>query len=167
MNWMDILILAFAGVAAIGGWGTGLVRMGVSLVGIVVAIVLARNYFADVAPVFDSFTDSPNAENVLGFLLVFLAVLAGTALLGTLLNKVMGVLMLGWANRLGGLVLGAFLAFSVASAVLSVVDSFPILDLEQTISDSALGTFLVEDFDVVLRAPNLLPDDLTAELSDL
>ena len=164
MNWLDILILVFAGVAAIGGWAVGLVRVALSLVGIVVAIVLARNYFPDVASLFDGIIDNSNAENVLGFTVIFLLVLVVTVVLSSILNKMMGALMLGWANKLGGLVLGGFLAFCLASVMLSVVDSFPILNLEKVISASYLGEFLLEEFDVVLRAPNLLPDDLASEL---
>ena len=164
MNWLDILILVFAGIAAFGGWAVGLVRVALSLVGIVVAIVLARNYFPDAAQVFSGIIDNANAENFLGFVVIFLLVLVVTAVLSTLLNKMLGALMLGWANRMGGLLLGAFLAFCLVSVMLSVVNSFPILDLETTISESSLGLFLLEEFDVVLQAPNLLPDDLTSEL---
>lgn len=164
MNWLDILILVSTGAAAIGGWAVGLVRVALSLVGIVVAIVLARNYFPDAGHLLGGIIDNSNAENVLGFTVIFLLVLVVTVVLSSILNKMMGALMLGWANKLGGLVMGGFLAFCLASVMLSVVDSFPILNLEEAISESYLGGFLLDEFNVVLRAPNLLPDDLKSEL---
>ena len=164
MNWLDIVILVMTGVAALIGWRIGLVHTALSIVGIAVAIVLAGDFFQDVAPLFERIVDSENGANVLGFLLVFVVVLLAAAIVGAIVRKVLAKLMLGWIDAVGGLVLGAFLSLVLVSAVLSVVDSFPILDLEETIAESVIGSFLVEDFDVVLTAPELLPDDLTSKL---
>ncbi len=77
------------------------------------------------------------------------------------------MLMLGWVDKGGGLVVGILLSFALMSAVLSVVDSFPVLSLEETVAESTFGSFLVEDFSVILEAPKLLPDDLASDLPDL
>ena len=165
MNWLDIIILVIAGVAALIGWRIGLVHTALSIVGIAVAVVLAGDFFKDVAPLFEGAVDSENGANVLGFLLVFVVILLITAILGAIIRKVLTKLMLGWIDTVGGLVLGAFLSLALVSAVLSVVDSFPILDLEETIAESVIGSFLIEEFDVVLTAPKLLPDDLASKLT--
>ena len=167
MNWLDIIILVIAGIAALIGWRIGLIRAVTSLVGIIVAIVLASQFFKEVAPLFEGVLDSENGANILGFLLIFVAVLIVTAVASTFVRSVINMLMLGWVDKGGGLVVGILLSFALMSAVLSVVDSFPVLSLEETVAESTFGSFLVEDFSVVLEAPKLLPDDLTSDLPDL
>lgn len=165
MNWLDIIILAVAGIAALMGLRIGLVRTVASVVGIAVAIVLAGQFFNEVAPVFDGLLDSENGANVLGFLLIFVVVLVISAIVGSTMRKVVNLMMLGWIDQGGGLVLGVLLSFALLSALLSVVDSFPVFGLDATISESVFGSFLVEDFDVVLKSLKLLPDDLTEKLA--
>ena len=67
--------------------------------------------------------------------------------------------MLGWLDQMGGAILGVILAFTVLSTLLTVVDSFPILGMDESINDATLGRFLTDDFASLLRFPNLLPDD--------
>jgi len=165
MNWLDIAILVIAGTAALIGWRIGLVYIALSVVGIAAAVVLAGDLFKEVAPLFDGIVDNSNGANVLGFLVVFVAVLLATAIVGTIVRKMLKKAMLGWVDTAGGLILGLFLSLVLVSAVLAMVDSFPILDLERTIAESIIGSFLVEDFDVVLTVPKLLPDDLSSKLT--
>ena len=147
------------------GLRTGLVRTVISVVGIAAAIVLASQFFSEAAPIFDGLLDSENGASVLGFLLIFVVVLVISAIVGSTVSKVANLMMLGWINQGGGLVLGVLLSFTLLSALLSMVDSFPVLSLDATISESVFGSFLVEDFDVVLKGLKLLPDDLTEKLT--
>ena len=147
------------------GLRTGLVRTVVSVVGIAAAIVLASQFFSEAAPIFDGLLDSENGASVLGFLLIFVVVLVISAIVGSTVSKVANLMMLGWIDQGGGLVLGVLLSFTLLSALLSMVDSFPVLSLDATISESVFGSFLVEDFDVVLKGLKLLPDDLTEKLT--
>ena len=160
MNWLDIIILTVAGVAAFIGARAGLVRALSSVVGMALAILLASNFFREASAVFDVLLNSENASNILGFLLIFVVVLVISAIIGSNLRRVVNFMMLGWIDRGGGLVLGVILAFALISPVLSMVDSFPILGLDVIIVQSFFGSFLVDDFDVVLNSLKLLPDDL-------
>lgn len=146
--------------AAFIGARAGLVRALSSVVGMALAILLASNFFREASAVFDVLLNSENASNILGFLLIFVVVLVISAIIGSNLRRVVNFMMLGWIDRGGGLVLGVILAFALISPVLSMVDSFPILGLDVIIVQSFFGSFLVDDFDVVLNSLKLLPDDL-------
>lgn len=164
MNWLDIIILTVAGVAALIGARAGLVRTLASVMGMALAILLASNFFREGSVVFDVLLNSENASNILGFLLIFVVVLVISAVVGSNMKRVVNFMMLGWIDLGGGLVLGVILAFAFISPILSMVDSFPVLGLNAIIAQSFLGSFLVEDFDVVLNSLKLLPDDLSQQL---
>jgi len=164
LNWLDIIILTVAGVSALVGARAGLVRALASVIGMALAILLASNFFREASTVFDVLLNSENASNILGFLLVFVVVLVISAIVGSNMRRVVNLMMLGWIDLGGGLVLGVILAFALISPILSMVDSFPILGLDAIIVQSFFGSFLVEDFDVVLNSLKLLPDDLSQQL---
>ena len=167
MNWLDILILVVTGVAALVGWRIGIIRVVISMVGIAVGIVLAGQFFSDAAPLFEDVLDSSNGANIAGFILIFVVVvLIATAIVGSVIRKVAGILMLGLVDKGVGLLFGVLVAFSIFSAILSVIEANPVLSLEETIGDSTLGSFLVDDFDILLRGPSILPEDLNSAFPD-
>ena len=167
MNLVDIIILIASGVSLYIGWRVGLIQVLASLVGIILAIILSTQMFHKIAPAFTGITDSENAANVFGFLTVFLLVLFGAGIAGSFLRKMMRIFMLGWLDQMGGAILGIALAFTVLSTLLTVVSSFPILGMDESIKEGTLGSFLTDDFSRLLRFSNLLPDDLTSKVDFL
>ena len=67
---------------------------------------------------------------------------------------------LGWVDQLLGVSLALVITFAVGSALLSVVQSYPVGGLDGVIDGSVLGTFLADNFDTVLRGIRLVPKDL-------
>ena len=160
MNFVDIIVLIITSISLYIGWRVGLIQALASLAGIILAIILSSQMFYKMAPVFSGITDSQNAANVLGFLTIFLLVLVGAGISGSFLRKIIRIFMLGWLDQMGGAILGVILAFTVLSTLLTVVDSFPILGMDESINEATLGRFLTDDFASLLRFPNLLPEDL-------
>ena len=157
MNWLDVVLIVAIALSAIVGYRMGLVQSAAGLVGILVGITIASRLDDKAASIFSSATDNENAQTVAGFLLVFVLVIAAAMVLSTIVNKMLRVIMLGWVNQLGGLALGAVVAMAIASAALANVQEFPVLDLEETTDESAIGTFLADNFDVVLRGIRIMP----------
>ena len=160
MNWLDIVILAVGGFIALAGLRMGGVHAAVSGVGVLVGVALASRLDSRVEPIFSQFTDSANAAEIGGFAAVFIAVLAAAFVASFLARTVLKTLMLGWADNLAGLGLGVVITFVIGSTVLSHIQSHPVKGMEQTIDDSALGSFLADNFDVVLRGLRFVPKDL-------
>jgi len=167
LNWLDLVILVLAGVAAFTGWSVGLIRTAMSLVGTVVAIVLASRLFDAAAPIFNGMTDNEEAARILGFILVFLLVLAAAFVAGVMLKQIVKFFLLGPLDSLGGMVVGVLLTLAGMAALLSVVQQNAVLGMEDTINESTLGSFLVDKFDVTLEGIKILPEDLSESANNL
>ena len=167
MNWLDILLLVLTGLAGLLGWRIGIIRVVVTAVGIIVGILLAGRLFPSVAPIFIDMLDSGNGANVAAFVLVFIVALVTTALVGSLIKKISRFLMLDFVDKTTGLLFGALMALLVCSSILSMIEANPILDLEEPISESVLASFLVYDFNILLKLTKILPENLNPNLPNL
>ena len=156
MNWLDLVLIVFVAVVAVIGYRTGLVQAGATLVGILVGIALASRLHGKVDSLF-SFTGNENAQEIGGFILIFALVLLASIVASYLLRSMLRAAMLSWVDSLGGVALGVVIAAAAASAVLANVQQFPVQDLDVTVEDSLLGSFLADNFDVVLRGVRILP----------
>jgi len=165
VNWIDVTILVGGGTAGFIGWRIGLIKSLMTLVGIISAIFFASRFFNEGARVFKYVLqhifdiDSENAVNVLGFLLIFFAVLLTIGVLGSLLKNVVYTLSLAWLDKSGGLIVGVLVVFCFFSTIFSVVDSFPVFNIRSTVEESILGSFLEEEFSALLHFPKLLPEE--------
>lgn len=159
MNWLDVALLVLIAIGAITGFKFGMVQAAASLVAVAVGIALASRIGDKLQPLFALMTDNENTQQVAGFILVLvIAVLLGMVA-SAFLVKVLTAIKLGWANAVGGLVVGSLIVMIACSAALANVQEVSILDPDETIEDSAVGTFLADHFDVVLRGSRLVPKD--------
>lgn len=159
MNWLDIVILAAVGFITLAGWRMGGIHMGVTGAGIVVGIALASRLHDRVKPVITRFVDSENGAEVGAFIGIFILVLAASVVAGWTVRSVLNRLMLGPVDKVVGLGVGVAVTFAIGSALLSAVQSYPVFGLEDTIASSTLGSFLADNFDVVMRGLRFVPDD--------
>ena len=152
------------GISIFIGWQTGLVKTLALLGGILLGIAVGSRYFSQSAKIIESFTDNDNASSVLGFLLIFLLVLISFFIFGSLLKKTIKILMLGALDNVGGALVGFLLSIAFMSSLLQMIDQFPIMGLNNTIADSSIASFLVEDFDRVLETLNIFPENLSSKI---
>ena len=160
MNWLDIVVLVALGLLAVTGWRSGGVQIGVTAAGILAGIALASRQHGTLEPLFSKFIHSDNGAEIGAFVAIFILVLIASLVVTSVVRSVLGKLKLGVADKLVGLALGVVVTFAIGSAVLSTIQSYPVLGLEDTIAGSALGTFLADNVDVVLRGMKFLPSDL-------
>lgn len=150
MNWLDIVILVPIAINAFVGLGKGLIRMVLSLVGVIIGVVLAGQFYDTVGSWF-GFFGNEDIANVLGFILILGVVMVIAEILARFLRGVITVALLGWVDRLGGAVLGALIGVIFVSAALAVWAKFFGSD---AIAESAIASFLLDKFPLVL---GLLP----------
>ena len=160
MNWLDFVILASGGVIGLVGWRMGGIRAGVTATGILVGIAIAGHLHGRLEPLFSRFIDSDDGAEIAAFIAIFVLVLVASATAGVVASGLARRLMLGWADKLVGLGLGILMTPAIGSALLSATQSYPVLGLDSTIDGSTLGSFLADNFDVVLRGIKFIPDDL-------
>ena len=168
MNWVDIAILVvWAGTAS---WGAsmGLLQMGVHLVVVAVGLAIASRIAPTVGDLFSVVTDNENAQSAAGFIAVFLILFIAGGVASFWLRMILGIIpFFGSFNKLGGLIVGVAVGFLLLSGILTGIQKFPIGDAEQTIDDSKLGSFLADNFDVVIRGIGLIPGEWDDELDKL
>ena len=168
MNWVDIAILVvWAGTAS---WGAsmGLLQMGVHLVVVAVGLAISSRIAPTVGDLFSVVTDNENAQSAAGFIAVFLILFIAGGVVSFWLRMILGIIpFFGSFNKLGGLIVGILVGFLLLSGILTGIQKFPIKDAQQTIDDSRLGSFLADNFDVVIRGIGLIPGEWDDELDKL
>jgi len=150
MNWLDIVILVLIVISAFGGLGRGLIKTVLSLVGVIVGVLLAGQFY-DTVGGWLGFFGNEDIANALGFILILGVVMVAAEILGTVIKKMASFALLGWVDRLGGAILGALIAVIFISAGLAIWAKFFGSD---TIAESAIASFLLDKFPLVL---GLLP----------
>jgi membrane protein required for colicin V production len=153
MNWLDIGILVFLVISAIGGFATGLIKTVFSLAGLIVGIALAGRMYEWLSG-YLGFIPGDSGPRIAAFIIIFLAVMIIASVLGAILTKVISFIMLGWINRLAGAVLGVFLGATFIAAILAVILNFA--NPGDVITDSKLASLFLDKLPFVL---GLLPSD--------
>jgi membrane protein required for colicin V production len=132
MNWLDIVILILIAVPAVAGLKFGVIKILFTVAGIIIGVILAGQFSGSLAGML-KFIEDPRWAEIAAFAFIMIAVLILAGVGAGLLSSVLSAILLGWINRLGGAVLG----------------------IGDTISDSALASFLLDGFPFILA---LLPD---------
>ena len=92
--------------------------------------------------------------------MIFLGLFIIGSLVAQVLKTTLQFLPLfGLANGLAGAVVGIIVGFLLLSGVLTGLQKFPVGNVQETIDESLLGTFLADKFDVVLRTVRIIPVD--------
>jgi membrane protein required for colicin V production len=153
MNWLDIVIIVVAVLFGIMGLRQGIIRTVFGIAGLIGGIVLAGRYYDELAAVFSS--SGATWANIAAYAIILIATLIVAGVIGSLVAKLVHLVLLGWLDRLVGFVLGFFIGGLLCAAVLAiVVKYYP--GAEGVISQSGLAKFLMEGFPLLLA---LLPGE--------
>ena len=167
MNWLDIAILLGWALMAAWGGSVGLMTIIFHLVTLAVSLALASRVAPLLGGLFAPFTESQEVQTVAGFIVVFVVLFIVSGIASFMLRRVLGIIpFFGMGNRLGGMAIGVLAGFVVLSGLLVGVQRLPADSVDETISDSTFGTFLVNHFDVVIRGIKLVPGDWEEEIID-
>ena len=168
MNWIDIAILVVWGMTALWGFSSGLLRILVPLFSLVVGMAISSRIGDSVGEIFSPVTDKENALTVAGFVLIFGLLFIAGGIVSFVARRVLGIIPLfGMVNSLAGMAVGLLVGFILVSGVLTAIQRFPVRDLDITIDESTLGTFMADQFDVVIRGIKIIPGDWDDELDKL
>jgi len=153
MNWLDIVIIVVAVLLGIAGLRQGIIRTVFGIAGLIGGIVLAGRYYGGLAALL-----SPSGAtwvNIAAYAIILIATLIVAGVVGSLVAKLVHLVLLGWLDRLVGCVLGVFIGGLLCAAVLAiVVKYYP--GTEAAISQSGLAKFLMGGFPLLLA---LLPGE--------
>lgn len=169
MNWIDLVILVVWALTSGWGYTAGLIQLVIPLVTVIVGLAVASRIGDSVGNVFSPFTDNADYQTIAGFILIFVGLFIVASIVGFVLRTVLRFIPLGgMVNNLAGLAAGLAIGFILLSGVLTGVQKFPFNDgVVEDIDDSALGAFLADNFDVVIRGVWLIPGDWDNQLENL
>lgn len=158
MNWVDLLLLAVLGWFLFTGLTSGLIREVLNLAGFGVGLFLAGRLYGQVGELLKGVVE-PGLAPLAGFVGILIATVVATHVVGSLLQQVVSLLMLGWLDHLGGALFGLVKGLALVMVLLFVVQRLPFPPLKEALEVSLLGPRLAALLPVLLA---LLPADLAA-----
>ncbi|HEY51255.1 MAG TPA: CvpA family protein [Dehalococcoidia bacterium] len=153
MSWLDIALLVVIGITALVGLKIGIIKAVLTLIGVVVGVILAGRFYVALAGSL-TFIPQETLARVVAFAIILIGVVLLTSILAGVLKWLTSIILLGWVNRLGGALLGLIMGAIFCGALLAIWTKF--LGIAEPIAESALATFLLDGFPMVLA---LLPDE--------
>jgi membrane protein required for colicin V production len=150
MNLVDIVILVAIAVPVFQGLRKGLIGSLLSLVGIILGIFLAGQFY-DTVGSWLGFIDNPDIANVAGFIIILVATMVVAEIIARVLRTIISIVLLGWVDKLGGAVFGGLLGAIAVSALLATWVHFFETD---AIVNSGIASLLLDNFPIIL---GLLP----------
>ena len=138
MNIRDFILLTILTIALIRGLIRGMIRQVASLLGLIAGFVVAGHLYVGLIPLFKSHFPSLPYLEVLSYLAVYIATWLTVVLLGYLFVKLSRAMLMAWADRLLGGILGFFKGL-VAAVILVAVLTLFLPSKARLLSDSLLG----------------------------
>ena len=124
MNILDIILLICFVPAIIQGLRKGFITQAISLVSIIFGVWASARFSAVVSSwVAQYISVSDQALKIISFAMILIAVFVILGLIGKLLEGVFNLVMLGWLNRVLGLVFALFKAFVIVGLLIMVFNS--------------------------------------------
>jgi len=156
MNTLDIVFCVILGFLGLRGIFRGLVKEIASILGLILAFILANTFHMELAPMLAKPLGGPGLANLAAYLAIFLGTLAVVFILATLIRKILKLIMLGWLDSIGGGALGFFKGALLCSIIVMALTAF--LPSKATIlTDSQLVPY-VNTFNTWLASA--LPKDM-------
>ena len=153
MNWLDIVIAIISIIFGILGLWKGAIRASIAIVGLIVGIALAGHYYQSLA-----LSLSPEGaawSGIAAYAIILIATLVVAGIIGWIIAKIVHVTILGWVDRLLGLLIGFAIGSMLCAAVLAILSKY-LAGVEATIANSALARLLMSQFPLLLA---LLPEE--------
>lgn len=104
IGWLDVVLAVILLVTVIMGLVRGLIKEVVGIVAIIAGFILAARYYVSLADLIGRLIHQPTVAKFLGFIIIFLVVIAAGSLIAWLLSKLMKGPLKFVDHLLGGLV---------------------------------------------------------------
>jgi membrane protein required for colicin V production len=106
MNWLDLVFVILIALSAFMGLKIGLIRAGFTALGIFVGSILGGQLGDDIGGIFTGIDSDGAVATVVSYAVIITICLTVSAILATIIRKVLTLLFMGWADKLAGGALG-------------------------------------------------------------
>lgn len=142
MNIVDIILLICFIPALVQGLRKGFISQVIAIISIIAGVWVSARFTASASTWLAQYIEgSEQVLKVISFALIFIAVIAILAILGRLLEGTVKLIMLGWLNRLLGMVLSLVKAGLIVGLVImafcSLNNTFSLVS-EEVLNESVL-----------------------------
>ena len=152
MNWVDIILIVVLLLATFIGLWRGIIAIVLPLVGLIVGVFLAGQYYGTVGgwlPI-----DNPEYAKWAAYAIIIVGTFIVAIILAYILRRLIRWVLLGWVDRLGGAVLGLVLGGLLCAAALAASVKFGLGT--EVIEGSGIARLFLDWFPAVLA---LLPEE--------
>ncbi len=163
MSLLDLLLALMIGASIVAGFSAGFARVGIGFIAAVTGVVFGFWFYAIPAVWFHKIIHSPATANVLGFLVVFWAILVIGALVGKAFTVFFKWTGLTWMDRLLGGAFGLVRGAVIGVGFVAVLLAFAPHPLPNWMVSSKLLPYAVDASDLFA---SLAPQDLKEALRD-
>ena len=162
MSWIDLLIVGVIAWFTFRAFANGLIREVVTLGALILGVVLAGLFYAELAADIEFLIDDGTVRKLVSFMAILGGVVVLGQVLAAVLRRVASMLMLGPFDRLGGAAFGFAKGFILVQVLLIAVAIFPAsTSVAFAVDDAALTPFFLDSMPLVeLTLPSEFHDAL-------
>jgi membrane protein required for colicin V production len=121
LTYFDLVVVFIVLFFMVRGLWIGFMRQLAAFFALVGGYYLAGQYAARILPFTERFVDNPKLTFWVSFAIIFLVAAMVFTLIGKVLHRVMQITLLGWLDRLSGMILGGAKAVVVASLLYMIL----------------------------------------------
>jgi membrane protein required for colicin V production len=124
MNFLDVIFVCIIGFYLIRGLFRGFIKEIFSIIGVFVGFFVAVSYYGFLSQYLIRWISHPSYLPLISFFTIFLFVYLFISILGVIIKYLLRITILGWVDRLFGLLFGAAKGALFASIILVVLTAF-------------------------------------------
>jgi membrane protein required for colicin V production len=153
---IDVIFLVIIGLACYKGYSKGFIVAIFSVLGFIVGLAAALKLSTTVASMLSEHTNIGRWMPALSFLIVFIGAAFLVRMLGKIIQKTFETVLLGWANRIAGIILYALLYSIIFSIFLFYAVQLHFINTESITASTVypflqpLGPKVIEGFGIVI-----------------
>jgi len=130
----DIIICLILGFFTFNGFRNGFIEEMARLISLVGGFILASKFHNLLIPFLQLYIEAESIQVTLAYMGVFIVSAIIITIIARILQKFIELVLLGWVNRLLGLLLGLLKGFLITSLTIFIIQAFPLkLDKDYTI----------------------------------
>jgi membrane protein required for colicin V production len=168
VNLLDILLILIVGVSVLTGWIAGFARVGIGFIAAICGILFGFWFYGIPAAWIHHYLHSQTASNLLGFFVVFGAIVSLGALVAKLLATFFKWTGLRWLDRLLGAGFGLVRGSLIAVAFIAVLLAFTPKPLPNWMVDSKVLPYAIDASNIwAAMAPKALKQAFRESMDEI
>lgn len=162
MNLFDVVVVIILCFCLIRGGFRGLIKEVSSIVGVLAGFYVAYTYYPKLAAWLGKWISDAGYSNILAFMVIFCGVFIAVSVLGIIIRYIINKASSGWADRMGGVLLGLVKGCLVVAVLFLALTAFlpkgtPILQ------QSRLSPYVAKYAEVMAE---VISDEMKGEFTD-